>query len=231
MPESPKRPYSLATAHGRIRVWGGEGERGEGKPEGEVGGAEELTEDQKVIKEAQQKAEEAETKAKDAEKRAKDAEKALQDKEREGMEDTEKLKADHDDLQQRYEKLLKFVETTAIDTAILQISGKKDKDGNPAYDWHNPTALRALLNREELNIDLDNQAVDGLEAQLKSLAKDQPYLLVSKEERDESAGYTPPDQRGTGNHPNGGSPRPRETDRQKLAGKYKFGHLVGGPPR
>lgn len=229
MSESPTRPANF------IRVWGGEGERGtptvEVKVEGEQQDPPEPTDEEKAAKAAQDKLDKAEQKAKDADKRAADAEKALQDKEREGMEANEKLKLEHDELQQNYDKLLKFVETIAIDTAIMKISATKDKNGNPAYEWNDATAVRPFIDKEAIKLDLDNHTVDGLEAQLKDVAKRMPFLLVSKEQRDDrlnqqGGSYVPPDPRVTGSHPNGSAPRPRETDRSSLARKYKFDNLV-----
>lgn len=222
-----------------FRAWGGEGERGSGvtvevKP-GEGEGETELTDEQKAAKELEDKAAKAEEKAKEAEKRAADAEKALQEKEREALDEGEKLKADHEDLQQRYEKLLKFVETTAIDTAIAQLSSKKDKNGQPKYEWNDVKAVRPFLDKDAIKLDLDNFEVDGLESQLADVAKRMPFLLAPRETDGGGSGggdYSPPDTRSTGSHPYGGTPRPRETDRGKLANKYKFGHLVaGGTPR
>jgi hypothetical protein len=232
MTERPQSPYSLCNARGRIRIWGGEDDP-DGNPDGDpVGGGEELTPEQKRIKELEDKNKELDTKAKAAEKAAKDNEKALKDKEREGMEDHDKLVADHEDLQQNYEKLLKFVETSFIDNAITKMSAAKQKDGSPKYEWHEATAVRTFVDarKDEIKLDMDTGEVDGLDAILADIAKSHPWMLVSKEERDGS--YVPPDNNGTGNHPRGGSQRQRVTDDKALASKYKFNHLVvGGTPR
>lgn len=234
MDQRPMSPYSLCNAHGRIHVWGGEGERGatvEVTVEGADGaeGTEDVEEtpEAKAAKETQDKIDKAEAKAKDADKRATDAEKALKEKEQEGMEEHEKTEAERDDYKEKYEKLLKFVETTAIDTAINELSSKKDKNGNPKYDWNDVKAVRPFLDKEAIKLDLDNLEIEGLEPQLQDIAKRMPFLLVPKETRDGGSGdFSPSDTRNTGNHPFGATPRARETDKGKLANKYKFDHLV-----
>jgi len=235
MSQSPKRPYSLAEAHGTLRIWGGSGEGegsgqpnagGEGSGEG-TGEGTELTDEQKALKEAQDKADAAEKRAKDAEKKAKDAEKSLQDKEREGMEEHDKLKADHTDLQAKYDKLVKLVETSVIDSHIQNLSSAKDKNGQPKYNWQDVEAVRAFIDREQIDIDLDNGTVNGIENQLKDIATKRPYLLVTKQEQDGGNQPPPPGGPATGSHPTGGTVRQRETDRQKLGAKYRIPGFVG----
>lgn len=237
------RPYDLATAHGKLQIWGGEGERGPKvevnvTPEGD--GADppeekELTPEEQSAKDSQDKLDKAEQKRKDAEKRAADAEKALQDKEREGMEDAQRTEAERDDYKEKYEKLLKIVETSYLDQAVAKLSSVKDKQGNPKYDWHDVEAVRPFLDMEAIKLNQDTGEVEGLDDQLKTIAKKRPFLLVDKETRDgDDGGPPPPNPNGpaTGNHPFGGQTHQRETDAAKLAKKYKFDHLVvGGSPR
>lgn len=241
MSQSPQRPYSLATAHGKIRLRFGDGE-GEQDPAGGAGGdpngggAEQETPEQKAVREAQEAADAAAEKAKQAEKRAADAEKKLTDKEREGMEDHERLAADHEDLQSRYDKLLKFVETSYIDSGIMRLSNAKNKDGNAKYDWYDVEAVRAFIDMDAIKLDMDTGEIEGLDKQLAKVAKERPYLLVQPKGNEEGGsnggGYQPPAGPATGNQPFGGSTRQRETDTKKLAKKFKFDHLVvGGSPR
>jgi hypothetical protein len=238
MSQSPKRPYSLATAHGRLRIWGSDGEddtknQDGGEPGGSGGGTDdnpELTAAQQAAKDAEAKAADAEKKAKDADKRAKDAEKALKDKELEGADDAERTAAERDDFKEKYEKLLKIVETSVIDTAITNLSNAKDKQGNPKYNWQDVEAVRAFLKRDDIQLDLDTGEVTGLDTQLKDIASKRPYLLVTKQEQDDQNGNQPPPPPGgpaTGSHPTGGSTRQRETDRTKLGSKYRLPGFVG----
>lgn len=242
---------NLAAALGirKLRIWGGDGEgngggNGGNGAEGGNGGAGSGTgnagsdgnggdgadDTQRRIDEAEQKAKDAEAARKDADKQLKDIQKQLKDKELEGKDESERTAAERDDYKEKYEKLLKIVETSFIDQSIANISGVKDKQGNPKYDWHNASALRPFLDMDKLDLDIDTGEVKGLESQLSDIAKNHTYLLVSKADRDGGNGgnggnggtYTPPDGRGTGNHPYGGQPRQRETDRNKLGSKYRL---------
>ena len=222
-----------ALGNRKLRIWGGDGEEnpggaggadgsGAGGVEGD-GGEDDV---QRRINDAEAKVKEADTARKDADKKLKDLEKQLKDKELEGKDESERTAAERDELKEKYEKLLKIVETSYIDQAITNISGAKDKQGNPKYDWHNAAALRPFLDMDKLDLDIDSGEVKGLESQLGDIAKKHAYLLVSKADRDGNAGnggnYEPLDNRGTGNHPYGGQPRQRETDRNKLGSKYRL---------
>jgi hypothetical protein len=242
MSQSPKRPYSLAEAHGRLRIWGSDGEDGKqtqngGQPggaagdgSGDGGDGEQETPEQKRIRELEEKNAELDNKHKTEKQRADKAEKTLTDKEREGMEDAQRIEAERDDYKTKYEKLLKVVETSVIDSAIQNLSSAKDKNGQPKYNWQDVEAVRAFLKRDDISLDLDTGEVTGLDGQLKDIASKRPYLLVSKQEQDEQNGNQPPPPPGgpaTGSHPTGGSTRQRETDRNKLGGKYKLPGFVG----
>jgi hypothetical protein len=227
MPESPLRPNPFAVMH----FWGGDGE-GEGaevnvsiEPGGSGGEGEgegnESDENTKKLKETQDKLTEAEKRAKEAEKRAKDLEKQTADKAKEGMEQAERDAAERDEYKEKYEKLLEFVETSVIDHEIMKLSAQKTKDGSPKYDWHDAAALRSFIDRDALELDMDNNTVDGLEAQLKDLAKQKPWLLVSQQES-AGEGTPPPAGPATGSHPRGGIQYSREKDPNKLRTKYKM---------
>ncbi|QHB37432.1 hypothetical protein SEA_AIKOY__25 [Mycobacterium phage Aikoy] len=235
MSQSPVRPYSRTTHEGKLRLRFGDGE-GEQDPSGEPQLGEpqlEETPEAKAAREAQEKMEQAEQKRKEAEKRAADAEKKLQEKDREGLEEHELLAADHEDLKARYDKLLKFVETSALDSSILRISSAKTKDGQSKYEWYDVEAVRAFIDMDAIKLDLDTGEVEGLDRQLAEIAKKRPYLLVQPKEAPQGGGsFTPPPGPATGSQPFGGSSRQRETDSKKLAKKFKFDHLVvGGSPR
>ena len=218
-----------------LRIWGCDGDEqnggnpGAGAGNAGQGGEGDGGEDdvQRRIADAEAKVKEADTARKDADKKLKDLEKQLKDKELEGKDESVRTAAERDEYKEKYDKLVKIVETSFIDQTIMNISGVKDKNGNPKYDWHNATSLRAMIDKEKLDLDIDTGEVKGLESQLADIAKNHAYLMVSKDERDGSGGnggggYSPPDNRGTGNHPYGAQPRPRETDRNKLGSKYKL---------
>ena len=232
----PMSPVQKLHPLNMFRVWGGEGEREDpnaGGDGGDGGDGGELTPEQKKIQELEAANEELTKKHKDADKQAKDFQKQIQDKEREGMEDAQRTEAERDDYKAKYEALAKLMETSYLDTAIAKLSNAKQKDGSPKYDWNDADAVRAFLDMDAIKLDIDTGEVDGLKEQLSAIAKDKPWMLVQPQTEGEGSGsYTPPDQRSTGNHPNGGSARQRTTDDKKLASKYKFNHLVpGGAPR
>lgn len=234
MTQSPKRPNPFTFIDGKLCIRGGDGD--EGKEQGQAGGdgsgdggeGAEPTPEQKRISELEQKQKDADQKAKDADKRAAAAEKALQDKEREGMEEHERTAAERDDFKDKYEKLLKFVETSVIDSAIMTLSSTKDKNGQPKYNWQDVEAVRAFIDKGAIKLDLDNYSVDGLDTQLSHIAKNRPYLLVPQQNDSGKGGdQGPPPGPATGAHPLGGSNRQRETDRTKLGSKYKLPGFVG----
>lgn len=242
MSQSPKRPYSLSEAHGRLRIWGSDGEEDKSKQNaggaggdggdgsGSGGDGDQETPEAKRIRELEEKNADLVKKHGDEKKRADKAEKTVTDKEREGMEEAQRTEAERDDFKQKYEKLLKIVETSVIDTAITNLSNAKDKQGNSKYNWQDVEAVRAFLKRDDIQLDLDTGEVTGLDTQLKDIASKRPYLLVTKQEMDEQNGNQPPPPPGgpaTGSHPNGGSTRQRETDRTKLGSKYKLPGFIG----
>ena len=131
--------------------------------------------------------------------------------------------AERDQLKEKYDKLKQFMETGYLDTAIL-----KEKK----YDWHDVEAVRAFIDKNNIRMDMDTGKIEGLDIELKRIAKEKPYLLVNK--TDQPAPNTPPPAAGTpssGSHPFGGSARQRETDRAKIAAKYKIGgYSAAGTP-
>lgn len=236
MDQSPVRPYSLTTARGKLRIRGGDGDEDQdGQDQGKSGDSGKSGEDSAKsgadgdgvddrVRDAEERAKKAEQDAKDAKKRADAADKALKDKEREGMEDHQRTEAERDDFKEKYEKLLKIVETSYIDTEIMKLSAAKDKNGQAKYNWHEIESVRALLNKDAIKLDLDTGEVEGLNDQLTSLAKAKPHLLVPQQNDDNNE---PPAGPATGSHPYGGTPRQRETDRGKLGVKYKIPGFVG----
>lgn len=198
-----------------VNVEGGkDGKDGKADKGSDGKGEPELSDDQKKLADTEKKL--------DDEKKARiklqrDIDKSNEEKNK----DHESVEAERDSLKEKYDKLLKFVETGYLDTAIM-----KDKK----YEWHDVEGVRAFLNHDNIRMDLDTGAVDGLDMELKRIAKERPYLLVPKAEdedprnngRGSGSGFTPRDQRGTGNHPYGGSTHQRETDSAKLGKKYKI---------
>lgn len=135
---------------------------------------------------------------------------------REAGDDNERVVAERDDYKKKYEKLKGLMETSYLDHAISK---------NSKFDFHDPEAVRTFLDRKAIRLDLDTGSVEGLDEQLRKVAREKPYL-VRKDEAGSSDDFTPPPGT-TGNHPRGGSARQRETDRNKLGTKYKIPGFSG----
>lgn len=149
------------------------------------------------------------------------------DKELEGKaKEFENTEAERDSYKEKYEQLLKYVETTALDTAIIKASGDK-------YVWEDVEAVRVFIDQDNIRLDIDTQKFDGIEGELKRIAKEKPYLLKKPEDAGAGNGqpFVPADQRSTGNQPFGAAPRARETDPNKLRTKYKMPGAFAGAPR
>jgi len=209
-------------------IWGGEGERdGENQggqnqgesgdtgkpPEGDGNSGDGDDDGAKRLKELEDKLD-SEKKQRIAEKkRADKAEQSLLTKNQEGQEEAERTATERDDYKAKYEKLLEFVETSYIDTAIMK---------NKKYDWHDVEAVRSFLNKDNIRLDMDTGEIEGLDLELKRIASEKKYLLVPHESEGGAPPSAPPGTPPSGSHPVGGSTRQRETDRQKLGAKYKL---------
>lgn len=163
----------------------------------------------------------------DAEKQKRIQLQKERDKELEGkVKEFANTEAERDSYKEKYEQLLKYVETTALDTAIIKASGEK-------YNWEDVEAVRVFIDQDNIRLDIDTQKFDGIEAELKRIAKEKPYLLKKTEDAGAGNGqpFVPADQRSTGNHPFGAQPRARETDPNKLRDKYRMPGAFASAPR
>lgn len=163
-----------------------------------------------------------------------DAEKELARLKRENIKlkkdaQAKKDKEDADgDLQKRHNKVVKhnvklekFVNAHLIGAAIVEASSGK-------YDWHDTGDVAGAIDRDAININLDTGEIEGLDVELKRIAKKKPHWLKDSESDDDSGRGNrqqrrPPPPGGTGNHPFGGAPRKQVTDSDKLKAKYKIG--------
>lgn len=226
--QSPEETITRnASLRGRLRITGGDGE-GEPKPvpaeviiktEEPKSESDSDSGDDKIrdyeSKLDKEKADRIKLQAKLDEAQAKLNEKLAGD-----QTEAQQTAAERDQLKEKYEKLKEFMETGYLDTAIL-----KEKK----YDWHDVEAVRAFIDKNNIRMDMDTGKIEGLDIELKRIAKEKPYLLVNK--TDQPAPNTPPPAAGTpssGSHPFGGSARQRETDRAKIAAKYRIGGFSGG---
>lgn len=127
------------------------------------------------------------------------------------------VEAERDRYKQQYEQLKAVVETQMLDWAIAI-----DKK----YDWHDAEAVRAFINKSDIRLDLDNGKIEGLDLELKRIAKEKPYLMKaatnSQKQQDQQQNPPAAGTPNSGSHPFGGSAQQRETDKQKIAAKYKI---------
>lgn len=149
-------------------------------------------------------------------RRADELEDRLQKLENKGKDDTETTANEIKNLREANEKLTKQLERAAVRTAIVN---------NDDFKWHDVDDVYSKLDMEDIDIDPDTGEVDGLEQQLKSLAKKKPYLLRESDASggDDGAGVRPGS---TGHNPRGNGARSKgrqETaaaQREKLIKKY-----------
>lgn len=107
------------------------------------------------------------------------------------------------------DKLTKSVSRNIIRTAIVE---------NDKLTWHDLDVVMGLLDHDLLDIDAEEGVVDGLDDQLKKLAKDKPFLLKKKTG---GQGSGEDGSGSTGSNPRGGRKTGQEiTDRDRLIAKY-----------
>jgi hypothetical protein len=174
------------------------------------------------------KPDERDEKIKELEKKADDEKKARiklereRDKELESKNaENENVEAERDDYKQKYEKLLKYVENDALVGAIAR---------NSKFDFHDPKAVLNFIDKNNIRLDLDKGDIDGLDLEIKRIAKDNPWMLKptappagdgdkqDQQDNQNGGGSAPP----SGNHPFGGTSWQRETDKTKLGSKYNI---------
>lgn len=156
-------------------------------------------------------------KLKDSEKARAKAERALAKKNSAKPEDDEGDDEDPDTkaLREENEGLRKLLNGPYIQS---QIDSFKDDKGNPRWEWEDAETVYALLDRSELEVDIETGEIDGLEEQLEELAESKGHFLLKKaldDDSDEDDQPKPRRRRRSGNAPRGGSTR--KTD--KLSGE------------
>lgn len=81
----------------------------------------------------------------------------------------EQWESEKTSLEQKYEELLTNTSNTVLRNAV--------KDPDNKYSWYDVPVVMGLVNRDAIEIDLEEGVVDGLEAELKRIAKEKPYLV------------------------------------------------------
>lgn len=134
---------------------------------------------------------------------------------REYADESDRVVQERDSYKQKYEKLKDLMSTSYIDNAIMR---------QTKFDFHDTEAVRAFLDQSKIRLDLDTGKIDGLEEQLRKIAKERPYLVKQLEEQSGTSNFVPPPgpATGTGSHPFGGTVSQKETDKRKLGSKYRI---------
>lgn len=136
--------------------------------------------------------------------------------------DKTQTEKDYSKLEKKYNKLTAAMTTTYMDASIR--AGK--------FDWQNTRDVAKFVEADSIRVNLDTGEIEGLDLELKRIAKDKPYLLKPKKEDTsdnvDKGGSRQPPAPGSGQHPFGGAARQRETDNNKIRDKYKIGQRFGG---
>lgn len=149
---------------------------------------------------------------------------------RETQEEGDRVAAERDDYKKKYEKLKGLMETSYLTNAIVQQyqPAGEDGKGGKGFNFHDAEAVRTFLNPKQIRLDLDTGKVEGLDVELKRIAKEKPYLVKQPEEQQSGGSSFVPPPGSTGQHPrNGGANRERVTDKNKLGSKYKMPGFAG----
>lgn len=147
---------------------------------------------------------------KNAEKRRADAAERERDElKNKDKDETETLAMKLKKSEEENEKHLSRIQNMAVRNAINEYDKVK---------FQNVRLVMKELDFDDLEIDLDTGEVDGLEGQLRSIAKEMPYLVKGKSGSSDDSGKRQP----TGRNPGNGSQAPKETDQQELLKKYPF---------
>lgn len=145
-------------------------------------------------------------------KRADAAEARVKELESAGKSAEEKLKADLQEALDRADKLTAAGTRNVLRTAIME----HDK-----FRWHDVGDVMKELNMDDLDVNVEDHEVEGLESQLKDLAKRKPYLLKkSSEEEEEGSVVTKTPRTPSGTNPGRRKPAPKKEDREALLNKY-----------
>lgn len=117
---------------------------------------------------------------------------------------------DRDRLKGENDKLREMMDDNLLEWAIGR---------NKKYEWENVDDVQAFIKTDSISIDLDNKKVDGLDLELKRIAKEKPYLLKKKEKEDDKDDKDLPP---SGSHPRNGKTSSDDKEQQRLGQKYKI---------
>jgi hypothetical protein len=126
-----------------------------------------------------------------------------------GGSEKEQWEAEKKQLEQKYSELESKTSNSILRNSIVE---------EAKYSWYDVPVVMGLINRDVIEIDLEEGLVDGLDAELKRIAKEKPYLVKKgpagggnkNNEEGESNGSSGAGANGsTGNQPSG---RPNSND-------------------
>lgn len=150
-------------------------------------------------------------------KRADELQAELDQIKNKGKDENETVQNEMKALREQNDKLQAQLQRQAVRTAIVN---------NDSYKWHDVDDVYSKLDMEDIDIDPDTGDVDGLEQQLKTLAKKKPYLLrESKASGDNGDAGVRPGSTGQNPRVSGARSKGRQetaaTQRENLLKKYK----------
>lgn len=215
--DTDKLALAAAAACGKIRIWGGDGER-EDNPDQNDQDVEQQDQDQSDDsdesddQDSQEQPDEDDDDDADSDeltsakkeniklkKRIANLEKSKEDSDndRNAAKERDKLKIKNDKLQ------------NLLNTKFLEWNISQDK-----RPWIDIEDVRKAIDLEAISIDIEAGTVEGLDLELKRIAKKKPHWIKQAKEDGDSQGPS-------GGHPNG-STKQKELDERKIAEKYKI---------
>lgn len=140
--------------------------------------------------------------------------KQLRDIEDKDKSEVEKLKRDFEEAQAELKKAREEALAAKLSSEILKF---------PGFVWHDPEAVLRLVDMEMISVD-ETGAVKGVKDALNKLAKDKPYLLKGKQDKDGGKGSGGAGTNGASGHnpAGGGDTTDKNKRRNELAQKYKL---------
>lgn len=125
----------------------------------------------------------------------------------------ENLTKDVDRLSKENESLTLVNNRNLVELAILR---------NNKYQWHDPNLIAPLIDRSVIKLDATTGKVDGIEDELKRIAKDHPFLLKGKDKNEDNngGGSSLNAGRPSGGVPTGGGDGSKATKRQQLEKRF-----------
>lgn len=192
---------------------GGDGDNGsgDGGNTGGTGDGTKTTAEVKVIT-----AEEYDTalrRAQAADKAKSELAKKLQEIEDKDKSEVDKLKRDFEEAKAELEKARAEALSAKLSSEILKF---------PGFVWHDPEAVLRLVDMEMISVD-EAGAVKGVKDALNKLAKDKPYLLKGKQDKDGKGSSGAGTNGASGHNPaGGGDTTDKNKQRDALRQKYKL---------